>query len=315
MRFGRLDLNLLVALDRLLTYRSVTQASDEMHLTQSAMSSALRRLRDYFDDPLLVQVGRQMQLTPKAESLRQPLREILVRIESAITSDLDFDPQTSKREFRIVLSDYTLQVLAPRVLAEAARQQASVRFKWLAQVRDPGAVIDRGDADLIIAPDILLSAEHPSEALYGDDFVALAWAEGRYGQAPLTLERYLEARHVVTIPQVGTSSVVVTGLAKRGLRLEVDVECFSFSALAPLLVGTDRIATVHGALADQALRWLPLVLHPLPFDPPRIVEHVQWHAQLGQDPALRWLRGLLSVAASALHRERPGIDAVNARDA
>ena len=86
MRFQNLDLNLLSALDKLLRLRSVSRAADEMSITQSAMSNALNRLRQYFDDPLLVQVGRKMVLTPRAEGLAGPVRDILVRIEATVAA-------------------------------------------------------------------------------------------------------------------------------------------------------------------------------------------------------------------------------------
>ena len=84
MRFKKLDLNLLVALDHMIELRSVSAAADKMFMSQSAMSNALTRLRDYFDDPLLVQVGRRMEVTPRAEAMRPAIRDILVRIEATI---------------------------------------------------------------------------------------------------------------------------------------------------------------------------------------------------------------------------------------
>ena len=92
MRFRNLDLNLLVALDCLIRSQNVSRAAHEMHLSQSAMSNALGRLRFYFDDPLLIQVGRKMELSPLAQTLAEPLRDIMVRIETAVESTPSFDP-------------------------------------------------------------------------------------------------------------------------------------------------------------------------------------------------------------------------------
>jgi len=302
MRLGTLDLNLLVALDRLLTHRSITKAGDEMHLTQSAMSSALRRLRDYFGDPLLVQVGRQLQLTPRAEALQRPVRDILVQIENAVSSGLEFDPSASGRDFRIVLSDYTLNVLAPLALALAAQENAKVRFRFLAQVHDPHLIIERGDADLLIAPGILTSPDHPTEELYSDRFVAVAWSEGRYGRGcTLDLDSYLAAKHILMVPPVQITTFQTDFMFKLGIQRDIDVECYSFAAMAPLVIGTDRIATVHAGLIKALAGHLPLTVHKLPFDAPCIVEHLQWHRHMTQDPALIWLRGLFTRAAAPLN--------------
>ena len=117
MRFNKLDLNLLVALDVLLVERNVSRSADRLHVTQSAVSNALARLRDYFDDEILVPVGRRMELTPRAELLKEAVRDILVRIESSVTAKPLFEPRTSDRRFRIFVSDYTMITLVPHVLA------------------------------------------------------------------------------------------------------------------------------------------------------------------------------------------------------
>src|SRR6202047_3490633 len=101
MHFRQLDLNLLVALDALLTERNITEAGRRVHLTQSAMSGALSRLREYFDDELLVQVGRKMVPTPLANDLSEPVLEILQRIKSTIDTKSDFDPTRTTRRFSL----------------------------------------------------------------------------------------------------------------------------------------------------------------------------------------------------------------------
>jgi DNA-binding transcriptional LysR family regulator len=118
MRFGRLDLNLLVALDALLTEKSVSLAADRLCLSQSATSSALGRLRDYFGDELLVVRGRQMVLTARAESLVEPVRAVLEQVRSTIAVAPQFDPATADRQIRIMASDYSTEVLLATVALE-----------------------------------------------------------------------------------------------------------------------------------------------------------------------------------------------------
>ena len=113
MRFNKLDLNLLVALDHLLNLRSVSGAAARMNMTQSAMSNALLRLREYFGDDLLVKIGRRMELTPRGEALKDAVRDVLVRVEWTIATTADFDPAQSDRQFNVLVSDYTLATLVP----------------------------------------------------------------------------------------------------------------------------------------------------------------------------------------------------------
>ncbi len=300
MRLGRLDMNLLIALDHLLNLRSITQAANKMHLTQSAMSSALRRLRDYFDDQLLVQIGREMELTPRAEALKQPLRDILVQLEGVLSAGLSFDATKSERQFRLIVSDYTLAVLAPHLLALADQEGATTRFKFQPQVKSPQEVIERGDADFLITPELFLSPDHPSEPLFHDRFVAAVWTEGRYADRPLTLDQYLGAKHVVMVPETDITSFQSDFMARMGIMRDFEIESYNFVGLAPLVVGTDRIATVHGQLGRSLSRAYPLVIHPLPFEAPQIREHLQWHRQKTADPGIAWLRGLAQRAAARL---------------
>ena len=93
-------------MDALLTERSITRAGERIFLSQSAMSGALARLRAFFDDELLIQVGQRMVLTPLAEDLVNPVREALLAIEKVVNKDQAFDPASSSRRFRIMFSDY-----------------------------------------------------------------------------------------------------------------------------------------------------------------------------------------------------------------
>src|ERR1051326_3026856 len=99
MQLHHLDLNLLIALDALLTDCNITAAGKRVHLTQSAMSGALSRLREYFGDELLVQVGRKMMPTPLAENLSGPVRDILLKVKETLATSPAFDPSISTRQF------------------------------------------------------------------------------------------------------------------------------------------------------------------------------------------------------------------------
>ena len=121
MRFNKLDLNLLVALDHLLNLRSVSEAAARMNMTQPAMSNALLRLREYFDDDLLVKIGRRMELTPRAESLKDAVRDVLVRVEWTIATTADFNPAQSDRQFNVLVSDYTLATLVAEGLGALSK--------------------------------------------------------------------------------------------------------------------------------------------------------------------------------------------------
>jgi LysR family nod box-dependent transcriptional activator len=303
MRFNKLDLNLLVALDAMLTERSISRAAERLHISQSAASNALARLRDYFEDELLVQVGRKMELTPRAEALRDPVRDVLVRVDTTIAAQPEFIASRSDREFRILVSDYTMAVLLPHALALAQRQGSTVRFQFLQQVEHPQRALERGEADLLVMPRDYCSPNHPVETVFRETFTCVVWQESRIAREGLTFERYAAAGHVVMQPP-GTNqgSFEVWFMQRHGLSRRVEVSAYNFASAAYLVVGTERVATIHTRLARQAQRALPIQLLPPPMQMPEMEQAMQWHKYRTTDPGIVWLRQLLMDAALEMDR-------------
>lgn len=174
MRFQKLDLNLLVALDALLQERSVSLAADRLHLSQSATSSALGRLRDYFEDDLLLLKGRSMVVTPRGEELMGPVRSVLDQIRTTIAVAQPFDPAVSNRMIGLMASDYTVEVLLQRAMLEFAEEAPGISFEISPMGDDVVEELQRGRADILITIDTAISTEHPSESLWEDDFVVVS---------------------------------------------------------------------------------------------------------------------------------------------
>lgn len=297
MRFNKLDLNLLVALDHLLQLQNVSAAAERMNMTQPAMSNALFRLRDYFNDDLLVKIGRRMELTPRGEALKDAVRDVLVRVEWTVATPSQFDPARSERQFTILVSDYTLATLVPALLARCQEVSDSVRFNFLHQVAGPERLLDRGDVDLLIIPSEFASRRHPSEAILEEEFCAIVWSEGKLAQRRLSRRDFLAASHVVMQTPGGAQSLESVFFKQHDLVRRNDVTTYSFSTIPQLIVGTDRIATIHRRLARQAQRALPIKILELPFRLPKMEQSVQWHKYRSQDAGLIWLRGLIREVA------------------
>lgn len=300
MRFNKLDLNLLVALDALLTDASISRAAERLHMSQSAMSSALARLRDYFDDPLLVQVGRKMEMTPRAAVLCDAVRDVLVRVDTSIAAQPMFDPANSDREFRILASDYTLVTVMPHLLAMASKQSRTLRFKLMPQGEQPHRALERGDADMVIFPRDYCSTEHPIERLWEEKFVCVVCSESVHARRPLSFERYTEAGHIVMQPPDAAPSFETWFLQRFGVSRRIEVTTYSFSSVPALVVNTDRIATVHLRLAKLAQKSLPLTLLEPPIPMPTMEQSIQWHKHRTKDPGLIWLRELIHRAAARM---------------
>lgn len=310
MRFKKFDLNLLVALDALLTERSVTKAAARLSLSPSATSDALARLRDYFGDDLLVQIGRRMEPTPRAEGLHDAVRDMLIRLDGTITAQPSFDPSRSDRRFRIYVSDYTQTVLGPHLMAQVAAARCTAMFDFLPQVATPHLDLERGEADLLVLPQNLMSAAHPHEVLYREDFVCVVWSHGRLARGALTRERYLAARHVVMRPTAAAAdSTHVDWFVKRlGIERQIAASSYGFTTVPALVVGTDLVATVHQRLAAELNpRWqLTVKPCPLPIEP--MAQSMQWHSYRTADPGLDWLRGAMRRAVAAMQARSTSIE-------
>lgn len=293
MRFHNLDLNLLAALDALCRHRNVSRAAEELFISQSAMSNALGRLRDYFNDPLLIQIGRRMELSPLALNLAPQVRDILVQVETATSTARPFNPAEAEQRISLIISDYSLHTVIPPFLAAMARRAPGLTFNLRAQQTLPHLLLERGEADLLLAPLPFCSQEHPSEVLFTDDFCCIVDAGRADIGDRLTRAAFESAGHIVMQPPNGGESFAVRLCREAGLTLREDVRTFSFASMPLLVAGTERIAVVQRRLAlthlgNPAVR---LVEPPVPLPP--LEQAVQWREHRGRDPLLAWLRAEL----------------------
>ncbi|WP_321858500.1 LysR substrate-binding domain-containing protein [Paraburkholderia tropica] len=300
MRLGHFDMNLLVALDALLDTRSVTRASERLHIGASATSSALGRLREYFNDPLLMQVGRRMELTSLGRSLAQPVREILLSVQSTVVARLEFDPAQAQRNFVIRASDYLTTVLLIDVVQRLQREAPGITLHIANMTDDVPERLDRGELDLVIYPSVSVDPDHPSQALFEETYSCVVWEGNPLVGESLTQQQYSELGHVAaTFGDSRSASVEGFLLASRGITRRIEVTTTNFSTLPQLVLGTTRIATVLTRLAKIYAHFLPLRVLPLPMELPPLVEMMQWHAINDGDPAHAWLRRVLLEQAQA----------------
>jgi len=301
MRFHHLDLNLLVALDALLTEQSITRAAERLHLSQSAMSGALARLREHFHDELLAQVGRRMVPTALGDSLRASVRDLLLQIQSTIEPRSSFDPQTSDRRFTIMVSDDVASIVFTEVLRRAGEHAPAITFAFLAPDDAAAESLDRGDIDFIVLPREHALADHPSLELPDERHVCVV-ADGRDDiGATISFEDYLGMGHVIVRPgRTRMPAIDEWFLSRFGFARRVEVIAANFNAVPQLIVGTKRIALMRERLARHYASLLPLRLLPPPVEIPPLTEVLQWHRVQDKDPANLWLRELIREVSSEI---------------
>lgn len=292
MRFNRLDLNLLVALNALLYEKSVSLAADRLCLSQSATSSALSRLREYFDDELLVRKGRSMVLTARGHELIGPVRNVLDEIQNSIVSSPEFNPSESDRSISIMTSDYSTEVLLAEALAELKQIAPNMTFRISSISENVNSIeqLERGVCDMLITLTELRTEKHPCVPLFSDDFVVLCAEDNPHVGDTIDLGTYLRLGHIITeFGNTRMPSFEGLMLKQNQWHRNVEISVGNFLSVPLLVRGTDRIATVHRRLAKRFTSWLPLRTVELPFEMPNISIGAIWHRSAENDPGMIWL--------------------------
>jgi DNA-binding transcriptional LysR family regulator len=293
MNLTSLDLNLLVTLDALLREGSVSRAADRVGLSQPAASHALRRLREAMGDPLLVRAGTRMELTPRAEALREPLAAALAQVRGLFAEDT-FDPATSRRQFKAMIPDVCTSVLLPGIVRRLEVEAPHVRLT-LAPFRTPGMITpDFARAlDLIIAYQGHDFPGFHRERLYTDSD-ALAVRRGRPGAHKLsTLEGFLAARHVAVVSRGMPADPIDTWLDELGLKRDVVLTTPTYLQALEVTARTDLVAFVPSRLIAAAGADLGLRRLDPPLDTGHDEQDLLHPARLHTDPASIWLRRLV----------------------
>lgn len=295
------DLNLLPALDALLRRRNVTRAAADVGLSQPAMSRALSRLRHLLDDPLLVRVGGEYALTPRASALRDQLSVALSDIRGMFDR-ASFDPAQVTRTVRIACSDSQGVLYAPGLLAMLAREAPGVDVQLEGYRPDMAERMLSGALDLAFATTTTALPPGSSSETIAHDELALVMRRGHpAARRKWTLADYGKVGHVgISILGDGASELDAR-LAAAGVRRRIALVTPQFYSALEAVAATDLVTTISRAFAQRFAERLDLVMREPPFGPaPFGLTLVSSHVRAA-DPFLVWFRGLVARAAQAAH--------------
>ncbi len=298
-RLARFDLNLLQIFDAIHAKGGVSAAARHLNLSQPAISHALAKLRDAFDDPLFVRQGNKLVPTPAARAIAGPVREALRGLDAALDSATDFDPALSTREFRIGIrlsgEMPRFSSLVSRVFREAPHVAlASVTFRR----RDLAMALANGDLDLAL--DVALPPDDRLCRQYlGTDPLVIAARQGHPRVAgAIDLDTYLALDHIVATPRPRGPAIEDVALERIGLRRRVAVRCQHAITAWQIVATSDMVCTLprfHAALLD-AIWPMQIVDLPVAVDPSS--SYLYWHQAAQADPGLTWLRTIIADAMS-----------------
>lgn len=291
MRFNKLDLNQLVVLDALFTEQSVKKAAEKLFLSPAATSCALARLRDFFDDDLLLVVGKRMFLTEKAKCLQTPVREALLQIQVITNISYEFDPKSIKRKLVIEASDYIFSVFLMDFLQIIHNKAPLMRFDLRLIGTNYIEDLSSGELDILIAPGMFTISEHPQHFLFEDTWSCIVWDKSSQANEPLTMKKYLQMGHIV--PEWGAGRLMsldeITAV-KLGLEREREVTVPNYTMIPSFLEGTNRISSIQTRLARKLSKTQPLTILDCPMSIPTFSEHLQYNKFKEQDPVIVWFK-------------------------
>lgn len=297
-QLSRKNLNLLVVFDTVAATGSVKDAAEKLNLSQSALSHAISRLRDMFDDPLFVRSKAGFTMTARAEQLAGPVRETLLSLEGLLKPN-SFDPSRANRAFRVGLSECCTILFAGGTIGAARSAAPNVSLRMEVFDFESEKRLQEGGLDVALWPYNTPHNPLRSTVLFNDRFVGVVYsthplaAKARSGK--VTLEDYLAFPHVQTILHGARNDDVDNGLEALGRQRQVAITTTTFAPGFPILFNSPLIATVSGYVALAALQICPeMVIFELPFEVAPLPYRMVWHKRNDQDPALSWLRGLLS---------------------
>jgi DNA-binding transcriptional LysR family regulator len=295
----RIDLNLLVILDALLTEQHVTRAAERLHLSQPAVSHALARLRDLLGDALLVRAGASLVPTPRALELMAPLTEALAQVQSLLAPNA-FDPATARRTFRLAMSDYGAAIVLPGLIRTLRREAPGLDLQISHASREGmlDAVLN-GDIDAAAGVFPEMPHELRSTPLFDEHYVCLADRNSLPVDGVLDLPTYLARPHVLLEMRGSGTPEIERALTTLRERRRVAISLPHWSVAPELISGTDLILTVASrGVLDVDER--SLIVVPPPFHIPPFTFVLVWHKRRGGDQALNWLNSKIERVANAL---------------
>ena len=305
---ARIDFNLLLIFDLLFEERNATRAAVRLHLSPSAISHALRRLRSTLNDPLFLPTAKGMIPTERAETLAPAIREIVERIGTIVGSGGQFNPATAERRFRIGAPDAAISVLIPPLVRKLSDAPA-IGLSMLNLLPSPGSVspslawggalaeLDGRRIDVAILPHRPDKDRFHCVPLYSEDFVIVTRDKHPLGQTP-TLEVFAAAAHILVSATGDEGGIVDVLLAEHGLQRRIALTVPSFFMAAAAVASSDLVAAIPRRFAEDAARHYPLAI----VEPPMPVTSTDLHIIVPKaamlDGGIAWLVDTLTSLAA-----------------
>jgi DNA-binding transcriptional LysR family regulator len=304
-----LDLNLLIPLRVLLAERHVTRAAEKLGITQPAMSASLARLRAVFGDQLLVRGPGGLAPTVRGQQLMEQLEQVIAVIEQLVAPPTQFVPDTSRRSFTLIGTDFIETLLLPSLMADLAVEAPSVQLVFRPpDPRNLEALMSKAEVDLAVAylpdaPKGLITS-----VAFRDRFACIARRDHpQLSTDHFPLDLFVDLQHVQVLPRnlPMYGMPIDAALAALGFVRRVALWHPSFQALPAIVAKTDLVATLPRRLAIHAAQTLPIAVYDPPVPLPTVDFSLYWHARSHEDSGHKWLRAKVAALLRSADRSVP----------
>lgn len=314
MHFKGFDLNLLVVLDALLEEESVSKAALRLNVSQPAVSAALAKLRWHTGDELLEKIGRTVRLTPRAQEMIKPVKDVLREVELVLKGPSEFDPQILDRDFSISMTSFSSQVVLPSLIERLQHEAPRVKCSVEDIAFDAVTRIKTGELDFcvtVLQTRLLNPRENldqlSHEHLFTDRWVMVGCASNPRLNGPISFEQFCSIPYVEVRPG-GLPSLVERTLDEIPNRPRAAVSVPSFSLAIRNVIDTNYVTVVPMLTVESQSLPMLKVLEP-PFHVPEIDQFLVWHSRNDLEPGHRFFRELLLDSTRTLRDgPRPEIE-------
>jgi DNA-binding transcriptional LysR family regulator len=291
MHISRVDLNLFIVFAAIYDEGSVTRASQKLNLTQPAISHALGRLRQLFDDPLFERQGHAMVSTPLARSIIEPVRLSLRGFEVTLNKLDRFDPAASRKQFNLALRDVLESSVLPPLMKRVTEMAPHVDIAAIqADRRELESELAAGTLDVAIDALLPLSSDILHTRIETDTTVVVAHKDHPVVRGSIDLETYLQQDHILATSRRKGPGLEDFELSRLGLQRRVRLRCQHYFAACRVVSQTNLLLTMRERYARVANEQFGNQIMPFPLDLPSFDAHLYWHANVDGDPANLWLR-------------------------
>ena len=287
MNLSKVDLNLFIVFDAIYTEANLTRAGQIVGITQPAVSNALSRLRETFNDPLFVRTAQGMVPTPMAQNIIGPVRNALSLLRTSVQESRIFTPLQASKTFRISMTDLTEAVILPPLFQRLRRlAPALVIESFPCKRRETTKELAAGRLDFAVDAPLNTDPQVRHVKLMQDRYVCAMRPGHPQADSKLTLDNYLAMTHIHISSRRNGLGYVDLALGKMGVQRRVALRSQHYLMASQVLQQTDMVMTVP----ERFARRHQLRHQPLPVEVPPLETHLYWHESTDQDPANRWMR-------------------------